>query len=143
MTAPYHRHQSILYHRSEHRQVVRAQIILLAAEGKQNVKIAADLGIFRQNVARWRNRYIQNGLSGIMKDAPRGGRPVALTPKERDEIINIVLHDKNKTQWSVRSLAKRTGASQYAVYKISAVVISSRTNAASFKSQPIRTLRIK
>ena len=55
-----------------------------------------------------------------MKDAPRGGRPVALTPEERDEIINIVLHEKpkNKTQWSVRSLAKRTGASQYAVYKI-------------------------
>ena len=106
--------------RSEHRQVVRAKIVLLAAKGRQNIEIAEELGISRQNVARWRNRYNQNGLSGIMKDAPRGGRPVALTPEKRDEIINIVLHEKpkNKTQWSVRTLAERTGASQYAVHKI-------------------------
>ena len=106
--------------RSEHRQVVRAKIVLLAAEGKQNIEIAADLGISRQNVARWRDRYSEKGISGIMKDAPRGGRPTVLTREKRDEIVNIVLHEKpqNKTQWSVRTLAERAGATQYAVYKI-------------------------
>jgi len=52
----------------------RAQIVLLAAEGMANKDIATKLGATRILVGRWRSRFAELGLSGIEKDAPRGGR---------------------------------------------------------------------
>lgn len=50
------------------RLVERARIALLAAEGKQNVEIADELGIIRDTVQKWRDRYIDLGLKGIERD---------------------------------------------------------------------------
>ena len=52
----------------------RARMILLAADGKQDIEIAAEVGTRRQAVARWRRRFLELGIDGIAKDAPRGGR---------------------------------------------------------------------
>src|SRR5664279_1338694 len=52
----------------------RAQIICLAAAGKQDIQIAASLGITRQKASRWRQRFLKHGVAGLMKDAPRPGR---------------------------------------------------------------------
>ena len=54
------------------RLVQRARIVLLAAEGKQNKAIAAQLSLGRVQVARWRERYAQHRLAGIERDRPRG-----------------------------------------------------------------------
>ena len=62
------------------RLVTRARVVLAAAEGRENKDIAAELGITRGTVARWRDRFAAAGIAGIEKDAPRGGRP----PKARD-----------------------------------------------------------
>lgn len=59
------------------RLVERANIILLAAEGKENLEIAEQLQISRHTVARWRERFLELGVGGLEKDAPRPGR----TPK--------------------------------------------------------------
>src|SRR5439155_22395110 len=57
------------------RVVERARIILLCADGKQNREIAELLGTTRRTVGLWRRRFVQNGIAGIEKDAPRpGGR---------------------------------------------------------------------
>ena len=56
------------------RLVQRAQIVLLASTGMANKDIAQRLGTTRILVGRWRSRYAELGLSGIEKDAPRGGR---------------------------------------------------------------------
>ena len=61
------------------RLVERARIILLAAEGKQNDEIANLLDIGRHTVARWRGRFLDLGVAGLEKDAPRAGR----TPDRR------------------------------------------------------------
>src|ERR1017187_4606280 len=53
----------------------RAQIVLGAADGLDNETIAAQLGLGRVQVGRWRNRYAQGGLAAIQQDRPRGGRP--------------------------------------------------------------------
>ena len=53
----------------------RAQMMLLAAAGKDNEAIAAELGIGRVQVGRWRTRYAKGGLAAIERDLPRGGRP--------------------------------------------------------------------
>ncbi len=89
------------------RQIQRARIILLAAEGFSNADIAEELGVKPHTVGRWRNRFSEHRLAGIEKDRPRGGRPCA----NRDvvtEIIRMTTQDTpaNATHWSTRSLAK-------------------------------------
>lgn len=54
----------------------RARIVLLAADGLQNKDIAAQVGVGRNLVTRWRERYVQLGLAGIERDLPRGAPPL-------------------------------------------------------------------
>jgi transposase len=57
-----------------HAEVVRARIVLLAAEGAQNVEIAKRVGVCVDVASRWRKRFCEQGLLGL-KDRPRSGRP--------------------------------------------------------------------
>lgn len=57
-----------------HASVVRARIVLLAADGVRNVDIAARIGLSVDAVSRWRKRFSQEGLDGLA-DRPRSGRP--------------------------------------------------------------------
>ena len=52
----------------------RARLVLLAAAGHSNREIAAELEIGRVQVGRWRDRYVEGGLSAIERDLPRGGQ---------------------------------------------------------------------
>jgi transposase len=65
--------------RSEHRDVVRAKIVLAAAAGEANESIAAALGLCVDTVRKWRSRFAARGLAGL-DDLPRGGRPRRFTP---------------------------------------------------------------
>jgi DNA-binding CsgD family transcriptional regulator len=51
------------------RQMQRAKIVLLAAEGHQNKTIAAQLNISRRTVQLWRQRFLALRLPGLEKDA--------------------------------------------------------------------------
>lgn len=89
------------------RLVERARIILLAGEGKQNVEIAGELGIIRDTVQKWRDRYIDSGLKGIQQDAPRPGRPRELSKEMEARIVETTAQSPpNATHWSVRRLAR-------------------------------------
>lgn len=57
-----------------HSQVIRARIVLLAADGVANVDIAKRVGVCVDVASRWRKRFCQEGLAGL-KDRPRSGRP--------------------------------------------------------------------
>ena len=98
----------------------RAQMILLAAEGKQNKEIAVDVGTSRQTVARWRTRFATQRLAGIEKDAPRGGRHPTKRNQVAPEIVRRTTQTKPKdaTHWSTRSLAKELGVSPSMVYRV-------------------------
>ncbi len=63
-----------------YRDVVRAKIILLAAEGLGNDEIAARLDTRREIVSKWRKRFFQEGLSGL-EERPRRGRPSVFPPR--------------------------------------------------------------
>src|SRR5262245_17561701 len=69
------------------RLVLRARIVLLAAAGRLNKEIAAELNTGMKTVCQWRRRYADNGLSGIEKDAPRGARPTAEAADLAAEIV--------------------------------------------------------
>jgi DNA-directed RNA polymerase specialized sigma24 family protein len=64
---------------SPYRDVVRARIVLYAAEGLGNDEIAARLDTPRQVVSKWRKRFAGQRLAGL-GDLPRGGRPPAFPP---------------------------------------------------------------
>lgn len=104
----------------EVRQKERAEVILLSAEGMQTIDIAQKMGISRQKVARWRNRFIEKRIEGIRKDAPRGGRKSKLTPEMVERIIKVTTTEKPKgmTHWSTRTLAKHLGMTPYFISKV-------------------------
>jgi transposase len=56
-----------------HAEVVRARVVLLAADGWANVDIAAELGVHVDVVSRWRKRFHDEGMEGL-SDRPRSGR---------------------------------------------------------------------
>lgn len=102
------------------RLVRRAQIVLLAAEGKQNIEIAEELEIDRTIVNRWRLRFVQAGLAGIEKDAPRGGRPATKRQKLVERILRVTTQERpaNATHWSTNSLAKHLGVSPTMAWRV-------------------------
>lgn len=67
---------------SPYRDVIRAKIVLLAAEGLDNEQIAARLDTPRQVVSKWRKRFFEQRLAGL-DELPRGGRPAAFPPRGR------------------------------------------------------------
>jgi transposase len=62
-----------------YRDVVRAKIVLMAAEGLDNDQIAARLDTRREIVSKWRKRFFEQGLPGL-DERPRGGRPPVFSP---------------------------------------------------------------
>jgi transposase/DNA-binding CsgD family transcriptional regulator len=102
------------------RLVGRAKIVLLAAKGKRNKTIAAELGIERTIVGRWRARFAHQGLAGIEKDAPRGGRKPRARERVARKIVEMTTQERpsNATHWSTRTLAKKLGVSQSMVHRV-------------------------
>jgi transposase len=67
---------------SLYRDVVRARIVLYAAEGFGNDEIAARLDTPRQIVSKWRKRFFEQRLEGL-EEQPRRGRPAGFSPQRR------------------------------------------------------------
>jgi len=102
-----------------HALVLRAQIVLLAAEGKQNKEIAVASGMSRQTVAKWRERFVSRGLAGLY-DECRPGRPRSIDDKRIAEMVNRTLQSEPEgaTQWSCRGMAQTTGLSKSTVQRV-------------------------
>ena len=90
------------------RVALRAQIVLLAAKGFKTKDIAAELGVGRVQVARWRVRYAQQRLSGIERDLPRGAPPLKV---DVARLVELTTQSKPEvaTHWSTRTMAKVLG----------------------------------
>ncbi|MGH9027723.1 MAG: helix-turn-helix domain-containing protein [Acidimicrobiia bacterium] len=71
-------HRAACYTRP-HREVQRAKLVLLAAEGKTNVEVGERLGMSREAVGRWRRRFCEQRLEGL-EDLKRTGRPRRFPP---------------------------------------------------------------
>lgn len=65
---------------SPYRDVIRAKIILYAAQGARNDEIAARLDTPRQIVSKWRKRFFEQRLVGLFEQ-PRSGRPARFSPQ--------------------------------------------------------------
>ncbi|MFC7621094.1 helix-turn-helix domain-containing protein [Microlunatus sp. GCM10028923] len=99
---------------------LRAKIILLAHQGRTDVAIAAELGIARQTVARWRRRFeaAADGAApdgaAVLADAPRSGRP----PAPELPVLLATATAPPEGGWSAAGLATRLGLSAATVRRV-------------------------
>lgn len=102
------------------RLVLRAQIVLRAADGTQNKDIALELKTSRKTVGLWRERFAASGLAGIEKDAPRPGRTPTLGVAVAREIVRKTTQEKPAaaTHWSTRTMAAVSGVSHATVHRV-------------------------
>jgi transposase len=89
--------------------VLRAMIVLLAADGAANAVIAEELGICVDTARKWRARFAGSGIEGLA-DAPRPGRPPIYTPADQAKVTAWACalpaeHDVPLPRWSVADLA--------------------------------------
>jgi len=102
------------------RLIQRAQIILRAAAGLDNDAIGAELKISRQKAGRWRSRFAERGMDGILKEEPGRGRPRSISPRKRAAIVRTTLEQKPAaaTQWSRASMSVEAGVSSSTIGRI-------------------------
>jgi transposase len=98
---------------------LRARIVLTANSGLTNSAIAAQLGITRMTVTKWRGRFATQGLEGL-HDEPRPGAPRTITDAQVERVLTATLEStpEDATHWSTRRLAARLGMSQSAISRI-------------------------
>ena len=99
---------------------LRSRIVLRCADGGSNSEVATEFGVKRHTVAKWRSRFLADGLEGL-SDEPRPGAPRTVTDERVEAVIVKTLEQSppdQDTHWSTRSMAAATGMSQSTVSRI-------------------------
>jgi transposase len=105
--------------KTQQRLAERARIVLACAKGPSNIEVADALGISRATVGKWRARFIERRIQGLL-DEPRPGTPRTIGDDAVERVVTMTLESKpkNATHWSTRSMARATGMSQTAISRI-------------------------
>jgi transposase len=99
---------------------LRGRIVLLAARSLSTPAIAPQLGTSRPTVRLWRQCFAEQGVAGLLKDAPRPGRPKSLPSPLAAPVVEQTLHTTppDARHWSTRSMVKREGMFRTTVQRI-------------------------
>jgi transposase len=102
------------------RDVQRARVLLLAADGVANTQIAATVGVSPASVKAWRERFAEDGLKAFGGVRPGRGRKPSIPVEKVEAVVHATLHEKplGETHWSCRSMAKAQGVSPATVQRI-------------------------
>jgi transposase len=98
----------------------RCRIVLACARGETNMAVAEQIGVSVPTVRRWRGRFAEARLDGLL-DEPRPGRPRKITDEKVEEVIVKTLEavpPDGGTHWSTRQMAAATGLNQTAISRI-------------------------
>jgi transposase len=98
---------------------MRAEIVLLAADGLNNCAIADEIGVSRMTVLTWRKRFAAQRFGGL-DDEPRCGAPRKIGDDKIADVVTKTLETmpSHATHWSTRSMAKASGLSVSTVHRI-------------------------
>jgi transposase len=99
---------------------LRARIVLACGEpGATNKRVAQDLRVAANTVGKWRRRFVESRLDGLV-DEDRSGRPPSVTLDQVEEVLVATLESKpaNATHWSRASMAKKSGLSRSTIGRI-------------------------
>jgi transposase len=99
---------------------VRTRIMLMLGDRVPPSHIATRLAVSRNHVHYWMRRYVAQGVSGVLHDAPRPGRRKRLTPEKVATIVNATLTTTPPaaTQWSTRTMARAQSVSEKTIRNI-------------------------
>ena len=98
---------------------MRSQIVLDSAAGMTNTAIVNQLRITHNTVRKWRSRFIEKGVAGLL-DEPRAGAPRTVADDAIEGVITKTLEStpRDATHWSTRSMAEASGMSATTVRRI-------------------------
>ena len=121
LTAAERQHLESMAHRSRTvpQLALRARIVLRCAAGETHTAIAADLHVTKQTVGKWRQRFVEERVPGLL-DEPRPGAPRRVSDAAIEAAIVRTLEStpRDATHWSTRTLAKEVGLSQSTVSRM-------------------------
>jgi transposase len=105
--------------KSAQAMAMRARIVLCSGQGLSNSEVARKLHVTGATVGKWRERFRQFGLDGLL-DEPRVGAPRQITDRQIEEVVTKTLESMpaHSTHWSTRLMAAETGLSQNAIVRI-------------------------
>ena len=105
--------------KSAQAMAMRARIVLHCAQGMSNSEVARKMHITGPTVGKWRERFREFGLDGLL-DEPRVGAPRKITDKQIEDVITKTLESMpaNSTHWSTRLMAEQAGLTQNAIVRI-------------------------
>jgi transposase len=98
----------------------RIRVILGASQGVSNNELARRLSTTRTTILKWRQRFAESGIEGILTDAPRPGRKKTISAEKEAAIVEATLKTKprNATHWSTRMMAATQKVSDTTVHRI-------------------------
>ncbi len=98
---------------------LRARIVLQAAAGLTNTAIAAELGVAKHTVGKWRERFARQRTDGLL-DEPRPGAPRRIGDEQIAALVDRTLAERpeSSTHWSLRTMAKASGLSATTVGRV-------------------------
>ncbi len=99
---------------------LRSRILLMAAEGKQDLEIADELSVNRHTPALWRKRFLTQGLDGVWEVQPGRGRKPLYDEEKVSAIVAATLQTKPKgsTHWSCRAMARAQQVSPSTINRV-------------------------
>jgi transposase len=98
---------------------LRSRIVLACAQGLDNKQVAAKVGVVPATVSKWRRRFVDKRLDGLL-DEPRPGGPRSITDEQIEAVVVATLErtPRDATHWSRASMAAETGLSRSTVGRI-------------------------
>ncbi|QDO89735.1 IS630 family transposase [Ornithinimicrobium ciconiae] len=98
---------------------LRSRIVLACATGASNKDVAVQLDISQPTVGKWRSRFLELRLDGLVDD-PRPGRPPTVTVEQVEDVVVATLEStpKNATHWTRDKMAQRSGLSKSTIGRI-------------------------
>lgn len=102
------------------KHVWRARIILLSGDGLGTSAIMATNGKSKTCVWRWQERFMLEGVAGLLREKTRPSRIPALAKNKVDEVVALTLKPPphEASHWTVRAMAKVVGLSPSTVHEI-------------------------
>ncbi len=106
-------------HKTGQSLALRARIVLEASTGATNLQVAARLRTTNATVGKWRARFIERGVAGLL-DEPRCGAPRKISDEQVEAVGVRTLETtpRDATHWSVRSMAAESGLTRPTVHRI-------------------------
>ena len=105
---------------SPQKHVWRARIVLLTAAGAGTAETMRSAGVSKTAVWRWQERFMLEGVEGLLKDKTRPSRIAPLGLEVADRVVAMTLDDPpgETTHWTAGAMAKLIGISVSSVQRI-------------------------